>query len=165
MSFIFPRGTAYLREAPQRVGRHELALVASLGAVGLPVVVVNPRQVRDFARATGKLAKTHASDAQVLAFFAERVQPVPRPLPDADALVLSGLMARGRQLVAMLVAERNRLDTALPPVRPGIQEHIVWLEEQLRELNGELNHALRERPLWRGGRQPGSKTVQACQNL
>ena len=71
-------------------GGLELALVASLGAAGLPVVVVNPRQVRDFARATGKLAKTDALDAQVLALFAERVQPVPRPLPDADALVLSG---------------------------------------------------------------------------
>ncbi len=131
-------------------GGLELALVASLGEAGLPVVVVNPRQVRDFARATGKLAKTDALDAQVLALFAERVQPVPRPLPDADALVLSGLMARRRQLVARLrrVAERNRLDRALPPVRPGIQEHIVWLEEKRRELDGELNDALRESPLW-----------------
>ncbi len=112
------------------------------------MAVVNPRQVRDFARATGKLAKTDALDAQVLALFAELVQPTPRPLPDADALALSGLMARRRQLVAMLVAERNRLARALPPVRPGIQEHIVWLEEKRRELDGELNHALRESPLW-----------------
>ena len=127
----------------------ELALVASLGAAGLPVVVVNPRQVRDFARATGKLAKTDALDAQVLALFAERVQPTPRPLPDADALALSGLMARRRQLVAMIVAERNRLDRALPPVRPGIQEHIAWLEEKLKELEGELRGRLQQSALWR----------------
>ena len=130
-------------------GGLEVALVASLGAPRLPVVVVNPRQVRDFARATGKLAKTDALDAQVLALFAERVRPTPRPLPDADALALSGLMSRRRQLVAMVVAERNRLNRALPPVRPGIQEHIVWLQEKLRELDGELNHTLRESPLWR----------------
>ena len=130
-------------------GGLELALVASLGAAGLPVVVVNPRQVRDFARATGKLAKTDALDAQVLALFAERVQPTPRPLPDADALALSGLMARRRQLVAMIVAERNRLDRALPPVRPGIQEHIAWLEEKLKELEGELRGRLQQSALWR----------------
>ena len=130
-------------------GGLELPLVASLGAAGLPIVVVNPRQVRDFARATGKLAKTDALDAQVLALFAERVRPTPRPLPDADALALSSLMARRRQLVGMLVAERNRLDRALPPVRPGIQEHISWLEEKLKELNGELSHTLRTSPLWR----------------
>ena len=130
-------------------GGMELPLVAALGAAGLPVVVVNPRQVRDFAKATGKLAKTGALDAQVLALFAERLRPTPRSLPDAEALALSGFMARRWQLVAMLIAERNRLGRALPPVRLGIQEHIGWLEEKLRELDGELNQTLRESPLWR----------------
>ena len=88
-------------------GSLELPAVAGLGAAGPPVVVVNPRQVRDFAKATGKMAKTDALDAQVLALFAKRVRPTPRPPPDADALALSGLVARRRQLVAMVVAERK----------------------------------------------------------
>jgi transposase len=88
--------------------------VAALAEAGLPVAVVNPRQVRDFARAIGRLAKTDALDAQVLARFAEVVQPPPRPVPDAQAHELSALLARRRQLVAMLTAERQRLDTALP---------------------------------------------------
>ena len=133
----------------EATGGLELPVVAALGAAALPVVVVNPRQIRDFARATGKLAKTDALDAQVLALFAERVRPIPRLLPDAEALALSGLMARRRQLMAMLVAERNRLDRALPPVRPGIQEHIVWLEDKLRALDEELHHTLQGSPLWR----------------
>ena len=88
-------------------GGLELPLVAALATEELPVVVVNPRQVRDFARATGKLAKTDSLDAAVLALFAKRVRPTPRPPPDADALALSGLVARRRQLVAMVVAERK----------------------------------------------------------
>ena len=133
----------------EATGGLELPVVAALGAAGLPVVVVNPRQVRDFAKATGKLAKTDTLDAQVLALFAERVQPAPRPLPDADALVLSSLMARRRQLIAMLVAERNRLDRALEPVRLGIQEHIAWLEQTLGGVDKTLSQTLRKSPLWR----------------
>lgn len=133
----------------EATGGLELPAVAALGAAGLPVVVVNPRQVRDFAKATGKLAKTDTLDAQVLALFAERIQPAPRPLPDADALVLSSLMARRRQLIAMLVAERNRLDRALEPVRLGIQEHIAWLEETLGGVDKTLSQTLRKNPLWR----------------
>lgn len=85
----------------------EVPVTAALGAAGLPVVVVNPRQVRDFARATGKLAKTDRLDAQVLALFAERVRPVPRPLPDAQTQELNALLERRRQLVAMLVTGRT----------------------------------------------------------
>ena len=133
----------------EATGGLELPAVAALGSAGFPVVVVNPRQVRDFAKATGKLAKTDALDAQVLALFAERVQPTPRPLPDAEALVLSSLMARRRQLIAMLVAERNRLDRALDPVRLGIQEHIAWLEETLGGVDKALSQTLRKSPLWR----------------
>lgn len=133
----------------EATGGLELPIVAALGSAGLPVVVVNPRQVRDFARATGKLAKTDVLDAEVLAIFAERVRPTPRPLPDAEAEALSALLARRRQLIAMLTAERNRLSRALLSMRPGIEEHIAWLEEKLRALDKELSYTLRQSPLWR----------------
>ena len=133
----------------EATGSLEVPVVAALGAAGLPVAVVNPRQVRDFARATGKLAKTDRLDAQILALFAERVRPVPRPLPEPQAQELDALVARRRQIVAMLVTEQNRLGTALPSVRPGIQEHITWLEGKLGELNDGMGKLLRESPLWR----------------
>ena len=133
----------------EATGSLEVPVAAALGTADLPVAVVNPRQVRDFARATGKLAKTDKLDAQVLALFAERVRPTPRPLPDAAAQDLSALLARRRQLVAMLTTERNRLGTALPNVRPGIQEHIAWLESKLGELSDRMSQLLRESPLWR----------------
>ena len=123
-------------------------VVAAMGAAGLPIVVVKPRQVRDFAKATGKLAKADALDANVLALFAERVQPKPRPLPDAEAQVLSSLLTRRRQIITMLIAEKNRLARALAPVRPGIQEHIAWLEEKLSTLDGDLAGKLRKGPMW-----------------
>src|SRR5574342_653288 len=93
----------------EATGGFERAAIAALAAAGLPVVVVNPRQVRDFARATGELAKTDELDAGILALFAERVRPAVRPLPDAEAQELAGLLARRRQLLEMLQAERNRL--------------------------------------------------------
>ena len=102
-------------------GGLELPLVAALAAVAVPVVVVNPRQVRDFARATGKLAKTDALDAAVLAHFAEVVRPPVRPLRDAETQVLNSLAARRRQVMTMLVSEKNRLNaaTASRPTLPG----------------------------------------------
>lgn len=103
----------------EATGGLELSLVAALAAARLPVVVVNPRQVRDFARATGKLAKTDTLDAQILALFAERVRPLQRPLPDEEAQALGALLARRRQLVVMLTTERNRLQSALPPSAPA----------------------------------------------
>ncbi len=133
----------------EATGGYEVPVAAALGAADLPVAVVNPRQVRDFARATGKLAKTDKLDAQVLALFAERVRPVPRPLPDPQTQELNALLARRRQIVAMLVTEQNRLGTALPSVRPGIQEHIAWLEGKLGALNDGMGKLLRESPLWR----------------
>ena len=133
----------------EATGGLELPVVAALAMANLPLVVVNPRQVRDFARATGKLAKTDKLDAQVLALFAERVRPAPRPLPDPQTQELNALVARRRQIVAMLVTEQNRLGTALPSVRPGIQEHIAWLEGKLGEMNDGMGKLLRESPLWR----------------
>lgn len=133
----------------EATGGLELPLVAALAAAGLPVVVVNPRQVRDFAKATGRLAKTDALDAQAIAHFAEAVRPVPRPLPDADTQALEALLARRRQVIGMLTAEKNRLGTALPRVRPRIHSHIRWLEGELAALNKELGNAIHHSPIWR----------------
>ena len=110
------------------------ALVSELqslepSAVSLPVVVVNPRQVRDFAKATGRLAKTDVLDAQMLAHFAEAVRPAVRPLPDSDAHELHSLNAQRTRVVEMLVAERNRLGRATGDVAPRIRAHIEWLEQ------------------------------------
>jgi transposase len=128
-------------------------VVATLAIAGLPVVVVNPRQVRDFARATGHLAKTDQLDALVLAHFADAVRPEPRPLPDAASQQLAALLARRRQLVEMLTAERNRLTNALPAVRPRIEHHITWLEHELDDLEGQLEHEIRQNPVWRAKEQ------------
>ena len=130
-------------------GGIELALVAELGAAGLPVVVINPRQVRDFARATGRLAKTDRIDAQILAQFGEAVKPTLRPLPDVGAQELTALLARRRQLIEMSTAERNRLRRALRKVRPSITAHIEWLELQLKDLDRDLEQVLHSSPIWR----------------
>jgi len=133
----------------EATGGLELPLTGALAAAGLPVVVINPRQVRDFAKATGRLAKTDALDAAVLAQFAEAVRPEPRPLPDAATQALSALLLRRRQLIEMCTAEKNRLGTAPTPVRKGIRAHITWLEGRLADLDEELAHAIRKSPLWR----------------
>ena len=104
----------------EATGGYERAAVAALAAAQLPVVVANPRQVRDFARATGQLAKTDRIDAEMLALFAERVRPAPRALPDDAAQALDALLTRRRQVLEMLIAERNRLEHAVPAVRRGI---------------------------------------------
>jgi transposase len=133
----------------EATGGYEAAVVAALATAGLPIVVANPRQVRDFAKATGQLAKTDAIDAQVLALFAERVRPEPRPLPDEAAQALEALLTRRRQLVEMLTAERNRLLIARPAVRRDLQQHIRFLERRLREADDDLHTAVKASPLWR----------------
>lgn len=133
----------------EATGGYEAAVVAALGTAGLPLVVANPRQVRDFARATGQLAKTDALDAQILALFAERVRPAPRPLPDEAARALDALLTRRRQLVEMLTAERNRLLVARTTVRRDLQQHIRFLERRLREADDDLHTAVKTSPLWR----------------
>ena len=131
-------------------GGLELLLVAALAAEAVPVVVVNPRQVRDFARATGKLAKTDALDAAVLAHFAEVVRPPVRPLRDAETQVLNSLVARRHQVITMLVSEKNRLSAATTlAVRPRIEAHIAWLERELDDLDKRLRQTLRQSPVWR----------------
>ena len=133
----------------EATGGMEVPLVGAVAAAGLPVVVINPRQAREFARATGRLAKTDAIDAQVLAQFAEAVKPEPRPLPDAATQELSALMTRRRQLIDMLTAEKNRLRSAARAVRPSIQEHIAWLERRLVDLDRDLNQTIRSSAIWR----------------
>ena len=133
----------------EATGGLELPLVAALAAAALPVVVVNPRQVRDFARATGTLAKTDALDAAVLAHFADAVRPSVRPLRDAETRVLNSLAARRHQVMTMLVSEKNRLGTAISAVRPRIEAHIAWLEQELNDLDEGLRQTLRRSPVWR----------------
>jgi len=133
----------------EATGGLEGPLAGALAAAGLPVVVVNPRQVRDFAKATGLLAKTDALDAAVLAHFAAAVRPTPRPLPDAATQTLAALVTRRRQLVEMLTAERNRLGSAPRALRAEIQAHITWLQRRLGRLDEDLNQAIRTSPVWR----------------
>ena len=133
----------------EATGGLELPLAAALAAAALPVVVVNPRQVRDFARATGTLAKTDALDAGVLAHFADVVRPDVRPLKDAETQVLNSLTARRHQVMTMLVSEKNRLGTAIGAVSPRIEAHIAWLEQELSDLDKGLRQTLRRSPVWR----------------
>ncbi len=133
----------------EATGGYERPLAAALASAGLPVAVVNPRQARDFARATGKLAKTDALDAQALAHFAEAVRPPARPVPNAAAEALGAVLARRRQLVEMLTAERNRLHPAATAVRERIAAHIAWLEEELDATTQELARIIAADPAWR----------------
>ena len=133
----------------EATGGLQIPAVAALAAAGLRTVVVNPRQVRQFAGATGRLAKTDAIDAQGLTQFGEAVRPEVRPLPDAATQELSALVARRRQLIEMLTAEKNRLRLAAEKVRPNIGAHIRWLEGELLDLEGGLGDVIRSSPVWR----------------
>lgn len=144
----------FQRERPTLVvveatGGYEAPLSAALALGGIAVAVVNPRQVRDFAKALGRLAKTDAIDAAVLAHFAEAVKPEPRPLPDEQAIVFEALVARRRQLVEMLTAETNRLHRSVAAVRPNLEASVKWLREQLANIDKNLGDAIKQSPLWR----------------
>src|SRR5207245_5873128 len=129
-------------------GGYEHPAAAALAGAGAGVVIANPRQIRDFARATGQLAKTDLIDAETLALFAERVRPEPRALPDEAATAFDALLTRRRQVIEMIVAERNRLEHALPAVRRGITQHIHWLERQLHDVDRDLDDAIKASPVW-----------------
>jgi transposase len=133
----------------EATGGLEVPLAGVLAAAGVPVVVVNPRQVRDFAKATGRLAKTDVLDARTLAHFAEVMRPELRPLPDEQTQALAAILARRRQLVEMLTAEKNRLGSAATPVRTSLRTHIAWLERELSHTESGLAQAIRESPVWR----------------
>jgi len=134
----------------EATGGFQAACAAALVEAGLPVVVANPRQVRDFAKATGQLAKTDRIDAAVLAMFAERVRPDVRALPDDQAQALQALLARRRQVLEMITAEKNRLGfSSAAVVRKGIEKHIRWLERQLEDLDSDLDRFIQDSPVWR----------------
>lgn len=124
-------------------------MTAALAAAGVPLAVVNPRQVRDFAKATGRLAKTDRLDAKVLAHFAQAVQPAPRPLLDGQTQELAALLARRQQLVQMQTAEKNRLGTTRSPVRQRVRVHIAWLDQELADADSQLRDLIHESPIWR----------------
>lgn len=130
-------------------GGLELPLVAALAATSLPVVVVNPRQVRDFARATRKLAKTDTLDAAVLAHFADAVRPALRPLRREETQALTDLVTRRHQLITMPVAEQNRRRAASAAARPQIEVHVDRLETEFRRVDDELRQTLQRSPHWR----------------
>jgi transposase len=139
-------GPGLARVVVEATGGVQRAVVATLAAAGLPVVVVNPRAVRDFAKGIGQFAKTDALDAALLAHFAQAVRPALRPLAPAAQAELAALVERRRQLVAMRTAEQNRLHAAVPRVRPQIQAHLARLAEQIAAVDQDqpaLGHARR----------------------
>ena len=133
----------------EATGRMEMPLAAALQVERLPVVIVNPRQVRDFARATGVLAKTDTIDAHILALFGSRIKPEIRPLPDKKAREMGSFLARRRQLIGMITAERNRFLQAGGDIRQGIKSHIAWLQEALSIVDNDLEQGIRSSRSWR----------------
>ena len=133
----------------ESTGGYETAVVTALAVAHVPVAIVNPRQVRDFAKAIGRLAKTDAIDAAVLALFAERVRPDVRPLADEAHQELVALVTRRRQLVDMLTAERNRLAMARRSIRASVQQHVRWLERRIHDADADLTATIQQSPLWR----------------
>jgi transposase len=135
----------------EATGGYEFALVAAAAAAQLPVAVVNPRQVRAFAQALGRTAKTDAIDAALLALFGARVQPVPRAIPDAATQTLAALVARRRQLLEMLGAERRRLEQApaTGPIPRDLRNHIRWLQRRVSDVDDEIGTAIQQSPVWR----------------
>jgi transposase len=134
----------------EATGGYELAAVAALQAAAIPVAAVNPRQARDFAKGVGRLAKTDAIDAAVLAHFADSVRPEPRPAAAAEQRALDALLTRRRQLTGMRVMESNRLGACADPVaRAGLERHIAWLDGELADADRRLSEAVQASPAWR----------------
>jgi transposase len=133
----------------EATGNYEIPLAAELGVAGIPTAIVNPRQIRDFAKSVGILAKTDGIDAGVIARFAATVQPEPRSLPDEDSQELAAIIARRRQIVEMITVEKNRFASAKKVVRPKILAHIDWLSQDLADTNNDLQQKVKDSPLWR----------------
>jgi transposase len=133
----------------EATGSLEIEFAIAATAAALPVVVINPRQVRDFAKALNRLAKTDAIDAEVLAHFGEAVKPEVRPLADEAAQELAAMVLRRQQLLDMLCAERNRLRIARPSMRHPIQKHISWLKSELEDTDKGVKKLIRDSPVWR----------------
>jgi transposase len=132
----------------EATGGFEMPAAAALAAAQIPVVIANPRHTRDFAKSTGRLAKTDTIDAHGLALFAARVRPEVRELPSEETRALTAVVARRRQIIEMITAEKNRLGFALPAVQAGIKKHIRWLERQLEDVDGDLDSMIRKSPVW-----------------
>ena len=134
----------------EATGGYQSAAVAELSLNQIEVAVVNPRQVRDFAKATGRLAKTDSIDAAALAHFAEAIRPEPRPLLDADMLELQALVTRRRQLIDMRTADVNRLDTChVQRVRRDLEKTIAWLTRRIGQVDDDIDKMIRNTPVWR----------------
>lgn len=152
----------------EATGGYEVTVAAALAGAKLPVAVINPRQIRDFARATGQLAKTDALDARVIARFAEAVRPIARPVPDDQARALGELVARRRQLVDMLCAEQNRRRLLRDrDLQHHLEAHIAWLDDALGRLEADLATLIRSTPIWREADEllrsvPGVGAVTSC---
>ena len=142
------KGSGAERIIIEATGGYETAVVSALVVAKLPVVVVNPRQVRDFAKAIGRLAKTDRLDAGLLALFGERIMPALRPLPDEAQRALGDLLDRRTQLVAMRAQEKARLASVTPIARKNVLQHIVWLDKCIAKLDHDLEERLRKSPLW-----------------
>ncbi len=151
----------------EATGGMEILAAVALSRRGLAVAVVNPRQVRDFAKATGQLAKTDSIDAGILAHFAEVIRPEVRPLPDEQAQLLEELVTRRHQIVEMIKAETNRLPTMKGPMREHIQKHIDWLRQQRHDIEKQLQQSIRQSPVWQENVKllktvPGIGDVVSC---
>ena len=133
----------------EATGGIEMPVAIALYEANVFAALVNPRQVRDFARSLGILAKTDKLDATIIAKFAEATKPEPRPLPNASTQELKALVARRRQLVEMLTMERNRLHTAMPQLRTRIQLNVEWLLKQIGEVDNDISNSIQASPLWR----------------
>ncbi len=133
----------------EATGGFEMLVASMLSAANLSVAVVNPRQARDFAKATGKLAKTDAIDAKMLALFGQTLRPEPRPLKSEELKELDSLVRRRSQLVAILTTEKNRLATAPNSIRHDIHEHIAWLKKRIDQLNQAIDKLIKQSPIWR----------------
>ncbi|MDZ4863026.1 MAG: transposase [Gemmatimonadota bacterium] len=145
---LAPRLLALALVVLEATGGFEMLAALTLAQAGLPIAVVNPRQVRDFAKALERLARTDALDAAMLAEVAQRIRPEPRPLPDEAAQLREGLLTRRRQIVDMLTAEKNRRGFARSPIERDISQHIRWLEQRLADVNGDLQDAVTASPLY-----------------
>lgn len=133
----------------EATGGYETQVAAALAHAGLALAIVNPRQVRDFAKATGQLAKTDRIDAKVIALFADRIRPKPQTLKDDEARLLDALLTRRTQLVGMRSMEKNRRSTAPAPLKKNIDKHIQWLNRQITELDRSIDQMIRQSTLWR----------------
>lgn len=155
----------------EATGGHENLIAGILSAEGLPVVVVNARQVRDFAKATGKLAKTDRVDARILARFGEAIKPEPRPLKDDEAQAVTAIITRRRQIVDMITAEKNRLAISHESVKKDIRETIEWLQKRLEDINNDLSKNIEANNVWKAkidilqtckGIGPGNSAMMVC---